>query len=439
MGGFLLLLALLLPAQRPAPKARAPKPKPAAAKAADPDRWPLASLHVTGNKILPSEAILRATGLAIGQPVNRVILEAAAARLTDTGAFETLSFRYDPAGASLAVTFQVQEVVDLYPVAFERLDVANADLHRHLREQVPLYGPTIPATGPMRDRIAAALEARLKFKISGRLWPGPDAALRMTFRPAAAPPSIVFVAFEGAKALRDVDLQGAFYQSAVGVPYLEPRVRELLEANIRPMFEEKGRLRVVFGAFRVEESQQPAGVRVTVPVEEGEPFKFAGVRITGHYQLPEKDIARLARLEEGALANFGLVRTAVADIERLYRRNGFLRVKITVDRAIDDDAHTVALTFRIAEGDQYRLRTLIIKGLDINAEAAVRRRWAIAPGQPFDDSYPDIFLLRIREEAMFEGLAKTTTRTNLDDPALVADVELVFHAEPPQPRRRPSP
>lgn len=412
MGAFPLLLLALLQAR--------------------PDRWPIASLRIEGNRVFTADAITRAAELKVGQTVNRTDLEAAAKRLTETGVFDTLSFRYEPtANKQLAVTFQVQEVVDLYPVAFERLDESDDALRRYLMEKVPLFSVQAPATGLMLQRIGEALEARLNRKISGRLLPGPDGALRLTFRPAEAPPSITFVKFQGTQVLRDVDLQGAFYQTAVGIPYTERRLHELLDHNIRPLFEEKGRLRVKFGPFAVEESKEPAGVQVTVPVEEGPEFRFSSYKLEGHTQFPDKDLGRLIPLEPEGLANFALVHKAAADLQRLYRRNGFLKVNVTSDRVIDDEKKTVAVTFRITEGDQYRFRNLTINGLDINAQAAVRKRWGIERGRPYDDSYPDVFIRRVEEEAMFDRLAKITPRVTLDDAEKTVDVELTFVGAPP--------
>jgi len=395
-------------------------------------RFPLASIRVTGNKAVPAEAIIRATGLQVGQPVNQADLEQAAGRLTEAGVFETLSFRYAPEGKQFAVTFEVQEVVDLHPVAFERLQAPDDELMRLLGEKVPLFGPRVPATGAMVKRIAAALEARVGAGIVGRLAPGPGGALAMTFRPAEAPPAITFVKFQGSRILRDADLQGAFYQVAVGTPYLEPRLNELLDHNIRPLFEEKGLLRVRFGPLSVEESKQPAGVVVTVTVQEGDEYTFGRIRVEGNQYLEEKPLKRLVRAEEGKPANFALVRQALADIARLGRRNGFLNAKAGFERTLDDEKKTADVVIRVEEGQQYRFRSLEIKGIDINAAAVVKRRWGIQRGQPYDATYPEVFLKTIEEEQMFDRLAKTAYQVAIDEPARMVDVEITFQGEAPK-------
>ncbi len=421
----------LLAQARPAARKKAPAS----------ERWPLAAIHVTGNKVFPSEAIVKASGLKLGEVVRVVDLQRAVDRLTATGAFETISFRYGPEGEKLGVTFEVQEVIDLYPVAFERLGIPDAELGKVLAERVPLFGPHAPATGPMVKRIADAIQAYLAEKgkgaaVAGKLLPDANGKLVMTFRSTEALPVVTFVRFEKMTVLTAEDLQKAFYQTALGVPYTEERLLELLDSNIRLLFEEKGRLRVRFGPLRTEESKQATGVEVIVPVEEGDGFHFGKVQFTGNKLLPERTLARMVKLEEGELANFALVNQGVTEVEGRYHHEGYMQAKATVQRTLDDGKKTVDLLIGIREGDQYTMRALTIKGLDINAEAAVRQRWAIKRGQPFDGTYPEIFLKRIEEEAMFEGLGKTAFHIQVDEAAKMVNVELVFQGAPPARRKR---
>lgn len=287
----------------------------------------------------------------------------------------------------------------------------------------------------MVKRIVAALESYLATRnqgtrVIGRLVSAPGGKLVMTFRPAEQPPSITFVKFENSTVLRAEDLQKAFYQVALGIPYTEERLRELLDHNIRPLFEEKGRLQVRFGPFRTEESKEPAGLVVTVPVAEGEEFHFGKVRLAGNTKLPERELGRLVKLEEDQMANFALVNKAVADIEARYKRDGYMHVKATVERTLAEKTKAVDLVIRILEGDRYTFRNLEIKGIDINAAAAVRKRWGIQRGQPFDESYPGTFLKHIEEEAMFDRLAKTAFHVTVDEESKMVDVQLEFVGEP---------
>lgn len=434
----LALVAASLPAQRPA---RRKTPAKAAAKSSTPaDRWPLAEVRISGNKIFPTDAIVRETGLKLGALVNKDDFQRAVERLTATGAFQTIGYHYDPVGEKLAVTFEVQEVADIYPVGFERLEVPDAELMKSLSERVPLFGPQVPATGEMVKRITAALEAYLKEKnkpasVAGRLLAAPGGKLVMTFRPTAPAPVVTYVRFEGSRLIPPQELQKAFYQVAVATPYTEARFRELLDSNIRPMFEALGRLEVRFGPLRTDESKEATGVEVTVPVQDGDAFQFGRVSFAGNTKVSSIELSRLVKLEEGALANFNLVNKAVADVERRYGRDGYMHAKATVERKVDDKKKTVDLLLRVSEGDRYTMRTLTIQGLDLNGEDAVRRRWAIQRGQSFDGLYPETFLKRIESDGMFDNLGKTNFRLNVDEPNKAVDVVLEFKGAPVQKRR----
>ena len=112
-------------------------------------------------------------------------------------------------------------------------------------------GKMVPAAGPMIDRIGAVLQhfwrkAGNRSKVIGGLAPLGEDGFAMLFRPRAAIKTIAFATFENAGELSPLDLQRVFNQIAMGVPYSESRLKELLHYNIRPLYEEKGRLEVTF-------------------------------------------------------------------------------------------------------------------------------------------------------------------------------------------------
>lgn len=445
------LLALALAAQgqtpqnqpRPAPRKKAAPKAAATQKPPAPDRWPLAAIHITGNKIFPAEAIVKVTGLQLGSLVNASDFQRALQRLTETGAFETGAFRYDPVGDKLSVTFELREVVDVYPIAFDRLNVPRAEVMQSLSEKVPLFGPEVPATGPMVKRILRALQEYLvsrneNAEIVGGLAPGPGGKLAMTFRPTTPPPKIVYVKFENSKVISAEDLQKAFFGSSVGAYYTETRLQDLLDANIKPLFQEKGRLMVRFGPFRTEESKEPEGVIVTVPVQEGDEFHFDHIEFEGNTHVSSTELRHLSKLSTDNLANLTAVKKAVSDIERRYQRDGYIKAKAVAEPTFNVSQKTLDEMFRITEGGVYVMRELAIKGLDINTEAAIRKMWAIKRGQPFDGAYPETFLKRIEEDAMFDNLSGTSHHENVDEAAKMVDVELEFRGGA-KPGQKPGP
>ena len=81
---------------------------------------------------------------------------------------------------------------------------------------------------------------------------------------------------------------------------------------------------------------------------------------------------------------------------------------------------------RITEGPQFNFGHLTIEGLDLNAEAAMKKLWGLKEGKPFDTDYPDFFLGRVREDGYFENLHNTKAVVKVDEPTRVVDVTLQF-------------
>jgi outer membrane protein insertion porin family len=183
----------------------------------------------------------------------------------------------------------------------------------------------------------------------------------------------------------------------------------------------------------IEPDKNVAGVIVTVRVDEGENYSLGEVGVEGS-SLPPAELVKAAALKQGSVFNREEVGQAVARIEKRVRREGYMQVKTTLDRRIDDQAKTVNLVVRVEEGPQYRFGKLKIEGLDLITEPAIRKLWTMKEGQPFNADYPDYFLKRIEEDGIFDNLGGTKAVLDTDDAARRVDVTLIFKGRPPEPK-----
>jgi len=406
-------------------------------------RFPVESIAVTGNSNYSREQILAVAGLKVGQIAGPKDFEAARDRLAATGAFEKIEFRFNPSAdkKGYAVSFQVVEAGPLFPVRFEELGVPDAELEGHLKKIDPLFGQKIPATEAILARYAKALQELLaskgrKEQVVGKLMAEGAEPLAVVFRPATPPPVVAEVRFLNNQVLPTPALQRAISGVAVGTAYTEKGFRQLLETSIRPLYEAQGHVRVAFPQVRTEQARDVKGVMVTVTVDEGASYELGQVRVDGG-PVPPQDLIRAADLKSGGLFNAEQVQAGVERIEKRLRREGYMRVKSGVERRISDERKTVDLAIHLEPGPQYRFGKLRLEGLDIHAEAAVRRLWGLKEGQPFNADYPDYFLERIREDDVFENLGKTRSAVQANDATLAVDVTLYFAERParalPQP------
>jgi len=429
---FLALVLLLAPVQSftQTPKKSAKK---AAAKAAEPDKWPIQSLVVEGNHNYTKQQILAVSGLKIGQPAGKPDFEAARDRLQATGVFETVSYRFESAQDKSGYTaiFQVTEVSQVYPLIIQGLPIQLADFNIWLKSKDPMYNGKLPGTTEALKRYAALTEEYLASKnqpekVIAKLSPAGVDQYGVVLRSAKPIPTVAEVKFTGSKVIPAITLQNRIAEVAIGFPYTEDGFRGLLNTSIRPVYETHGRIAVKFPKITAEKAADNEGLAVSVTVDEGEEYKLGEVKIVGDYARRSSELLRVGKFKPGEVANFDEIAAGVDRIKKPIERQGYMHVSATVERALNDKTKTVDVSIRIQPGAQYTMGKLNIEGLDLNSTAGVRELWAPQEGKPFDAAYPDYFLNRVREEKMFEHLNDCRASTKIDEKNHTVDVTLVF-------------
>ena len=437
---LLLAAACTLSAQTPRRPAKT-APKTASKTAADPDLsiplegrpWPIESLTVKGNHIYTAQQVLAAAQLHKGDTAGKAEFDAARDRLAATGAFDKVDYQFVPAKdlKGYDATFEVVEQPQVFPMRFEELPAAEADLRAWLAKKDPLFAEKIPGTRAELDRYVKWIEEYLAaqnhaMSVSGQLTSESAPALAILFRPAAARPNVTRVLFTNTGDIPAATLQSAMNGVAIGVPFTEPQLRLLLDNTARPIYEAKGFIRVAFPKVSAEPSKDVSGVDVSVDVQQGPAYTLAKVQFFGDDNSPES-LTKLANLKTSQTADFDQVKAAQDRIAQSLKRRGYLDNTSIVKRAIDDKEHTVALTFEIEPGPLYTLGKLDIIGLNIETEPPVRKMWAIQPGRPFNPEYPDRFLDRVKNGGVFDNLKTTRAETKIDKATHTVDVTLYFN------------
>jgi outer membrane protein assembly factor BamA len=439
---LMLACALGFAQQRPAPK-KAASPAPAAAAQAPAGRWPIASLEIEGNRIFTREQILALARLRPGQMAGKAEFEAARDRLLASGAFETVGYKFAQSanGEGYTATLQVTEVEQVYPVDFQDLHVSSLDLDAALRAKDPIYSrEKLPATQPVLERYKKWIEEYLKSKgvqekIAGSVQPSYDGGYNIVFRPDRPLPAVAQVTFEGNQVIPEEKLREAI-AGAVGAPYTEDVFRQILASAIRPMYEDKGFVRVAFPELRTKPAEDVKGVHVFVKVNEGVSYELGKVFVDGPTPIPAPDLIKAGEFKSGDVNVREHVNEAVERVKKAVRRAGYLDAQVFSDRHIDDGKHVVDVAMRVDAGPLYHMGRLAINGLDLSGEAEMKRIWTMREGQAFNPEYPDLFLKRIREGGLFDNLGQTKADVKVDAKAHVADVTLNFKGAPPAPERK---
>ncbi len=421
-----------------APQKKAASPSPSAAAPAD--KWPIGRLSVDGNHDYTAEQVLAVAGLKVGQMAGKPEFDAARDRLLACGAFENVSYKFAPDGDSKSylATFTVDETPTAYPVRMEDLPVPSAEIEGYLHQKDPLFNTAhLPATRPVLDRYVKLMDEFLaahgshdpvKAEVTND---SPDRYI-IVFRPDKVLPAVARVTFEGNKVLTQTVLQDAIWASAVGLPFTEKAMRALLDSGIRPLYEARGRVRVAFPSITTEAVNDVTGIKVHVTVDEGEVYSLGKVAFDGPVPLDPSALLKAGDFKTGDIANFDRITEGVERIRLAVRKAGYLDVKVTSQRQIDDSKKTVDVSLHVDSGVQYSMGKVTFVGLDLESEAEMNRMWSLKPGKPFDPGYPDYFLKRVREEGVFDHLGETKADTKINDQTHVVDVTLRFATDNPE-------
>ncbi len=217
---------------------------------------------------------------------------------------------------------------------------------------------------------------------------------------------------------------------AVGTVYRETRFRQLLDANVRPLYEARGRVDVAFPKISTMPAQDVNGLVVTVGVDEGNTYELGSVKIDAPEEIPADDLLKAGAFKIGDLADFDQIEQGRKRIVDALKREGHMLSSAAIERSVDHEKKVVDLVIHVTPGPRYVFGNLAIKGLDLLTEPAIRKLWAMKPGQPFNADYPAYFLGRIREDGVLDNLRRTRHEIKVDEAGKTVDVTLYFN-EPP--------
>jgi outer membrane protein assembly factor BamA len=335
-------------------------------------------IDIAGLRRFTPDAVLLTIGLKPKAKATKADFDTACQTLIKSGLFEACSWKYVPSSNGIILTFELKEAPAEQKVRLTVPGVTEADLWSWLRTNGPLVQPQMPGSDDAITFYTAAIRRYLKQDVTASI----DTNLQthettLVFRPANLE-KISTVKFQGADAIPSATLEAKIAPVAKGLPFTEYDVKQLLETNIRPMYDEFGRLNASFPSIRRE------GREVTIQVQEGRVYTVGEVKATGVSETP--------KLSAGEVANWRRVTEALDATLRSLRNQGFIEAKYNVQRRLNDSAGIVDISVAYDRGTLFTFGKLKLEGLNPAQESVVRQVWAMKEGAPMNEGYIDDFI-----------------------------------------------
>jgi outer membrane protein assembly factor BamA len=375
------------------------------------------ALKFTGSKKFTEEQIVAASGLKVGDTVSRAEIQAAADRLAQLGLFANVRFRFNSKGEDVEVEFQLEDA-PTYPVGFDNFPwFSDEELIEAIRKDVPFFDGTAPEQGAVVDDILRALAKLLAannihgmVEVTLMAQPGADTMMQQ-FRltgPALNVGAIEFTG-PGAEIVKQDAGVNELIRSLLGKPYSRFGITVFGVEQVRPLFLNRGHLRVQIGKpvarFVGDPSKPlPDNVRVSVPVEPGPVYRWGGAAWSGNAAFGATALDQYLGFAEGDVVAGNRLTAAWERVRDEYSRRGHVDAKITPEAVFDDAAGRVSFRVAVEEGPVYRMGELIVTGLSLAAERKLATAWKIPRGEIFDRIYFENFLENTRNKKIFEEM-----------------------------------
>ena len=401
----------------------------------------LQKVEVTGLKRMTADQVITLSGLQIGQAVDGTVLDAAANKMMQSGLFRRLGYHTRNTKDGAIVTFDIEESAVSLPVVFENFVwFTDDELLAGIRQDVPFFNGTAPATGDTTDKIAAALQRLLATRhINARVEYLPYVSqdkqeLLFTVRGARIP--ICSLHFPGASAIPEAQLVNAS-REILNTEYSKKDIATFAPIKLIPLYRHLGYLRAEFQPATVSMENSaacPSGVSVTIPVAEGTVYTWAGSEWNGNEKLTVDDLAGALGMNPGEVADGLKIEKGLKAVRRAYAGRGYLSAQVKESIEFAEGAPRVRYIFNISEGPRFFMGNLIISGLAPTDAEALKSKWILGSNSVFDETYIDQFRQTALREFMAgliqrsRGAARThvEVQTRPDATKLTVDVLINF-------------
>lgn len=170
---------------------------------------------------------------------------------------------------------------------------------------------------------------------------------------------------------------------------------KVAEVDFLPVCLEHGYLKAQFAdptAHVVSQTADEVTVDAEFPVVPGKVYSTSEVAWKGNAVIPTAQLQSFIHLPPGQPANAVRLGHDLDEIGKLYRDHGYMMARVAATPVVDDEKSTVHYDLNVVEGDQFKMGELEIVGLEAQELARLKDAWTLAEGQPYNASYPLLFL-----------------------------------------------
>jgi len=405
-----LLLSGGMPARAQDPTAQDPTPvapqAPAAAAPASPvNGQTIQSIEFKGLKALSEDTVRYYLGIEPGQPldedaINRNVKQLWERNLVDNVVVESVP---TPAGIRLVIT--VEERPILRSIEYEGLKrISKTDLQDKLTTQRIRIREGEPLSLGELQRVKTVIQdmygekgyrfATAQYAVQDI---GPNEKKVVFTVDEGNRVRISDIGFEGNTVFNDLRLRWSMKQTKETGPITRFSKKDIYDPaklqgdldKIRELYRGSGYKNVVIGDPKVEvralkpdavdTKDQKRRMFLTIPIEEGERWKFGQVTIEGNQIYTDQALLRAFQNKGGGWLRSKVVDEGVKQISDLYHNTGYIFARIDPE-LVEREGRVADVVVHVQEGDQFKVGRIEFQGNDRTKDKVLRRELRLYEG-----------------------------------------------------------
>jgi len=395
----------------------------------------IGAIETEGLKALTTETVIATSGLKVGDTFSVEATDAAAERLLSSGLFKNVGYRTRTVGTNVTITFQLEELKgQSSPVVFDNfIWFSDEELAAAIKREVPSFNGSAPDIGNTNEAIKKALQNFLaEHKIPGEVEYNLGEHEHV-FRIAGVPMRICTLHFPGAQTVPEEKLIKET-RSSMDPDYSRQTAMTFPKYGLYAIYRELGHLRASFGApvAKPVTNGDCEGVDLTIPVNEGAKYSWAGAEWSGNQLITNKELDTALGMKAGEVASGKKLDKGLHEVEEAYANHGHIQIRTNPTPEFDDAAQKVTFKIAVNEGPQYHIGTVEFKGFSADDAFILGKKWNLKNGEVYDRSYTGRFfrdtgrdiMTRLAQERQSQGkpLPNLSTRETPDRQALIVNL-----------------
>jgi outer membrane protein assembly factor BamA len=412
-----ILVAVSVAAQDPPPNAK----------------WRLTKINFVGLKSQQPDKMIAASGLQVGETIDFEMVKASAQRLSQTGVFKKVEYRYRYSSTQIELTFEVEEkTTGKYPCIFDNFVwFSDQEIIAAIKRDIPDFDGSIVVSDFLAEEVKkSAARLLAEKKIAGEVSYELDEHLSYIFKVNSVKLQICEFQLAGAQEELKKPLLEAL-RPLFKTEYSRSDVALFIKAALIPVYTQRGFLKAAFQQSRPNLSASGAcanSIVLTIPVVEGLQYRWNDPVWSGNQIYTVQELNAVLNLKQGDIANSMKIESSWVEVNRAYGRKGHLRIRFKMDSMFEDASRLVTYQVAISEGPQYRMGQLTITGLSEDVAKIFKNAWGIKSGEVFDSSHIIAWLNKLSREGLIkqaQGM-RPTQDLSLDHEKLIVDVAVKF-------------